>query len=170
MSAFICGNQHFNSIESKLFDLIKNDQDFYFPYSLRDKFPVLYDNKHNLDELILIELGAVIDTLRNLNVVTVTLKYAAHYEGKLDAEIKEQKAILFEDKKNYTNLTKRGLYNALRCLSYQIETEHLDELGGMEEDERKAMFFLNEMVNALAHHILINLPSAESDNTWEVEG
>jgi hypothetical protein len=168
MSAFICGNQHFNSIQDKLFSLIRWEDDFHFPYLLRDKFPKLYASKHYLDEGVNEELSQVMDTLRNLNVVTVTLKYAAHYEGKLDAEIKEQKAILFEDKKTLTTLTVKGLYNALRCLSYQIETEHLDELGGMEEEERKAMLFLHTMEDTLAHYLVNNIPNESYDNTWEV--
>ena len=169
MSAYICGNQHFNSIEGRLFDLIHWDNEFYFPYSLRDKFPKMNSRRHHSIEAVQEELGAVMDILRNLNVVTVTLKYASHYEGKVNQEIKEQKEILFADKKERQPLSKRGLYNALRCLSYQIEEEHLDELGGMDEMEKQAMFFLSEIMNCLAHHILINLPSDENENQWEVK-
>jgi hypothetical protein len=61
-----------------------------------------------------------------------------------------------------------GLYNALRCLNYQIELEHLEELTNKDESTQKPYQFLNIMIDFLAHLIVSELPD-DKTNTWSIE-
>ena len=168
MSSFICSAKHFNSIENKISDLILFNSNFSFPYSLKNEFDKMYNSRNYGQIGVKEELSGVMDSLRSLNATCVTLQYKSHYQGRVDTEIKKEKETLFNDKKTTKSLTTIGLYNALRCLSYQIETEHLEELGGMGEDENKAMLFLEAMINSVAHFALSCLPQNDSDNAWSL--
>ena len=168
MSSFICSAKHFNSVEDKLRNLIRFDNDFYFPYSLRGEYPKLYSQRDYLEEDVYQEITEVMDQLRELNAVCVTLQYKHHYEGKVDQEIQEQKSHLLDNKEGHKSLSLMGLYNALRCTSYQIEPEHLEELGGMEDNKRKALLFLETMIDSVAHHIIAKMPKDEADQSWDI--
>jgi len=168
MSSYICTPKHFNSIEQKIADLINYNSDFYFPYKLRREYPVLY-SRTSLPSAKEEEISKIIDCLRELNAVCVTLQYKDHYKGKLDKEISDQKQILFEGKKEgYKNLTLTGLYNALRCLNYQIESEHLKDLFGLNTEQENALLFIETMTNELAHMIIRELPEDKS-NRWSID-
>jgi hypothetical protein len=167
MSSFICGAKHFNSIEKGLSELINLDGSFYIPYELKKDFPVLYHNTLNSKETVNKEIKRVVDELRTLNVLCVCLQYKSHYEGVLDDEIKTQTEIVFSDKTS-KYLTPHGLYNALCCVNYQIEIEHLKEISGLTPSMEKSMFFLKTMINALAHYLVSKMPESKSNN-WEVD-
>lgn len=170
MSSFICSPKHFNSVEWNLRNLlIYNTRDFYFPYELKAKYPILY-NRSGSVEMQENELQAVMDNLRELNAVCVTLQYKDHYIGSLDKEIQTQKDNLLNNRKAIKPavLNTRGLYNALKCINYQIEIEHLKDLFGLNDAQRDAMSFLKEMINALAHHIVSQLPE-EKGNNWSID-
>jgi hypothetical protein len=157
MSSFICSPLHFNSIEKSIESLLKK-RDFNL-YRLKDRFPnMCYRSGNELKELEII-----MDNLRVINAVCVSLQYKSHYEGVLDQEIREQTAILIDGKKSgFKNLDNLGLYQALRCLNYQIEIEHLKDLAGLTTDQENAMFFLKEFSDILAHHIVSKMPQLEN--------
>lgn len=136
--------------------------DFYFPYSFKEIFRVLYDKKHFTQDAVDNTIKSIIDSLRRLNVLCVTLQYKHHYKGYLDKEIEEQTSLLLEDKNGGESLTKIQLLKALQCLFYQIETEHLKELRSLTEKETNALFFVRTMINELALDIVNSLP--EYDN------
>lgn len=168
MSSFICNPSHFNSIEEKLINLITFKNDFYLPYSLRNVLPKCKDRLYSSLTEMENEIKSVMDELRKLNVVCVSLQYKDHYQGVLDREIEEQTSLLMSDKTTKKDLSVHGLYNALRCLDYQIETEHLIDIFGMNEGQNNAMLFLNEIINELAAYIISNLPE-DNTNTWSIE-
>lgn len=166
MSSFICSPKHFNSIEASVKNLAYGSQ-FYFPYSFKTKFNALYEKRKatfdNMDACI----TNVVDELRRLNVLCVSLQYKSHYEGRLDKEIEEQTEILMHFKKEYKILNKYELLAAMKCVNYQIETEHLKELRSLTESEEDALFFLKTMVNELAMDIVTNLPEYEKAG-WSI--
>lgn len=167
MSSFIPSAKHFNSIERTVIFLTQNSN-FYFPYSFKDKFPKIYNGRHFSQDLIDKEVISIIDTLRELTPLCVTLQYRHHYEGKLDKEIIEQTEILKHDKKGGEPLTKIGLFKALQCLSYQIETDHLKQLRNLTTEEENALFFIDELKNTLAVDIVSSLPDYEAQK-WEID-
>ena len=166
MSSFICSPKHFNSIEKKLYFLM-HDRDFYFPYELKEKFRILADHSKESEEAIEMQISDLVDTLRELNAVCVSLQYSSHYDN-INEEIATQTEILKKNKAEFKHLTNLGLYNALRCLNYQIEIEHLEENLGVSERQKDAMFFLDRMIDALARHIVNQMPE-DKTNRWEVE-
>jgi hypothetical protein len=169
MSSFICSAKHFNSVQQKLYSVIAHRNDFYLPYSLRDKFPALHmPNKHTW-EAIEEELNNIMDNLRKINAICVTLQYAHHYPGAVDTEIMQETKQLMESKKdNSQAITDLGLYNALRCISYQIEIHHLEELEGMTDDYRNAMEFLEKIIDSMAHYLVSHITKSDSDNSWSI--
>lgn len=165
MSSFICSAKHFNSIEKKLHELIYDNR-FYVPYSLREITPQFYDRRKTSVKSAEKELSAIVDTLRELNVLCVSLQYKHHYEGTLDAQIQTELSEV-KSKTETKYLTIHGLYNALSCLNYQIEIGHLKELRELTNGEENALTFLRELKIALASDIVSKLPDDKS-NTWEV--
>ena len=164
MSSYICDSKHFNSIEKNLIDLIEKD-DFYIPYVLKDVLPNWYNKRKSTVEAIIEELKPLINAIRELNVICVSLQYKDHYKGVLDNEITTQ----LENNTKKTeikNLTLHGLYNALRCTKYQIELEHLKELRELTDIEEKSMLFLKEIIISIGKDIISKLPD-DKTNTWE---
>mgnify|MGYP006318585901 CR=1 FL=1 len=167
MSSYICTPKHFNSIEASIKNLAYGSQ-FYFPYSFKTKFNALYEKRKatfdNMDACV----ENVVDELRRLNALCVSLQYKHHYVGKLDKEIEEQTNILLNFKTEKKILNKYELLAAMRCVNYQIETEHLKELRNLTESEEDALFFLKTMINELAMDIVTNLPEYEKAG-WSID-
>ena len=137
-------------------------------YSLKNLYPILYDIRNNLHETTEKQITEIVNELRKLNVICVSLQYKHHFEGKLNEEIKEQEEIAFDRSEGYKELSLHGLYNALNCLSYQIELEHLEELTGKKEKEQKAYRFLQIMIDFLAHYLVRKLPE-DKTNRWSID-
>ncbi|GAC1661487.1 MAG: hypothetical protein NVS9B7_29480 [Flavisolibacter sp.] len=112
------------------------------------------------------ELTNVIETLRELNVLCVTLQYKNHYIGTLDNEMEEQLTIV-KDRTEKKTLSLHGLYNALKCVNYQIEIEHLKEIRELSTREENAILFLDIMMRAISEQIVENLPE-DKTHVWEV--
>lgn len=158
MSSFICSPKHYNSIERKLiYELVdRGNKELEIPYEIRKSMPVFTPT----------DISKIVDTIRELNVLCVSLQYKHHYEGVLDNEIETQKLIL-TDRRECADLTIHGLYNAMRCAIYQIEIRHLKELRETTEQENKAMIFFDEMINKIAHHLVRKMPEDKS-NCWSL--
>lgn len=151
MSSFICSPRHFNSVEHTLLNM-KNDNTY--NYMMRE-----YDTEY---------ISSVVDNLRYINVVCVTLQYKAHYKGKLDNEIQKQLDYLFNNKNGGEFLSIKQLLQCLRCINYQIEIEHLTELRELTESEQNAIEFLSIFSNKLAMYI-INDTDILRDTKWSLD-
>lgn len=160
MSSFICSAKMFNCVAITLQDLTSS-QYFYFPYSLKDAYPALISKGHNSSKHINKVVNDLVDTLRTINVLCVSMQYAHHYPGTLDAEIKAELEAVF-NRSEGKQLSKVALLSQLNCLDYQIEINHLTELRELNIAESNAMLFLKEFTNALAMHIVTN--TAEYQN------
>ena len=166
MSSFICSAKHFNSIENKL-HLLAASSSFYVPYSLKEITPKFYDRKKYLIEDIETEISEIIDTLRELNVLCVSLQYKHNFEGTLDNEIKEE-LTLVKTKTDIKGLTRHGLFNALRCVDYQIESEHLNDLRSLTQNEENALAFVKGLYISIALDLVRELPDDKS-NKWSID-
>lgn len=164
MSSFICDPKHFNSIE-KTVQYLALGSEFHFPYALKNIYPELYNKSTGVD-IQADKVSEIVDTLRSLNVLCVSLQYKHNFTGVLDAEIAEQMEIV-QDKPEGVQLSTIGLYKAIQCVNYQIETEHLKELRELTEDEQNAMIFLKAMDNHLAYLIVMALPEYDTAK-WEI--
>lgn len=165
MSSIICTPKHFYSIERALQEMILS-KGLNIPYSLREICPKSYQLNPKDIKAITSEISTLIDTLSELNVICVNLQYRHKFKGKLNSQI--QAEILHVKQRNcFKHLSKLGLYNALGCLSYQIEIEHLLELRPLEEREVKAMEFLKEITIALGQRIITELPE-DTTNKWDI--
>ncbi len=166
MSSYICSAKHFNSIEENLIDNFQFDQDFKYMYDLKELCPELYQVSQHSERTIKEKVRELVDGIRRLNVICVSLQYAHHYENVND-EIEEQTKIAFDRSTDTKKLTLLGLYNALRCTYYQIELEHLEKLSENDEKENISYRFLSTMIDFLAHLIVRKLPD-DKTNTWEI--
>jgi hypothetical protein len=170
MSSFICSPKHFNSIEWNVREMLNTKNDFDLPYDAQKVFTGIYKSswkKHEPQQVNEI-VKNLINDLRKINVLCVTLQYKEHYAGKVDQEIETQTEILTgvgrEEKP--VILTPLGLYNSLNCVKYQIEIEHLTELRELNANEERAMYFLKVLIDELAKYIVSKLP--EDKNTWSI--
>lgn len=161
MSSYINSPKHFNSIEHK-FHLLANSNEFSFPYSVSSILPNCYNKNETLIETMERELTDVIDTLRELNVLCVTLQYKDACAVELQAELKFVKT-----KTKIKDLTLHGLYNALCCLDYQIELSHLEQTRKLTVKEQSAVQFLKEMRISIAIKLVRSLPE-DKTNTWSI--
>lgn len=166
MSSFINSAKHFNSIEQKLKRLLRRD--FRGWHSLKDVTPGIYTHWTNgvFTESDEQEITEIINTLRDLSVLCVSLQYKHHYEGSLDAEIATQKKAVRVGT-DTALLSLHGLYNALNCVMYQIEIEHLQELRELTKEESKALEFVEKITSAIAMQIVDELPD-DSTCTWSM--
>jgi hypothetical protein len=161
MSSHICSSRHFNSIEAAALRVIREER--YNTYDL--KAVGLY--KYDLTPKDTINvLTGLISSLRDINVLCVSLQHKKHFEGKLDFVIEAGLVDVRHDKKMVT-LSDLGLLNALKCLDYQIELEHLTELRPLNQEETKALEFLSLFTNSLAVYICSKLPE-DKTNKWSI--
>ena len=167
MSSFINTPEHFNSIERKLHFMAMTNN-FYVPYSLKTISPKFYDRQHYNTDDVLQEISEFMDTMRELNVICVTLQYRDHYQGILDKEIKEQTEIIKTKNTSTAELTEIGLYKAIQCMTYQIETKHLKELRQLTVQEENAIIFFEEIKHALAVDIISELPEYNNAK-WSID-
>ena len=166
MSSFICSAKHYNSIEYKLHNHVYKD-DFYIPYGLRDICPLWYTKRNSFYEAIFKEISNHIDTIRELNAVCVSLQYAHLSYEDLDEEVATQ-ITKVKEITSVKTLSLLGLYNALCCADYQIETEHLEGLRELTPEEINAMTFLHTMKQAVAFYILYKMEN-DKTNTWSID-
>lgn len=166
MSSYINSAKHFNSIEQKLHGLL--NRDFRGWHTLKDIAPNIYKHWTNncLGESDEKEITAIIDTLREIQVLCVTLQYKHHYEGKVDAQM-EAERVSVKTKTETVNLSLHGLYNALECVSYQIEIQHLKELRELTIEEENALKFVELITGAIAIQLVYELPD-DKTCTWSL--
>lgn len=165
MSSFICGPSHFNKIEAGLKEYLLKD-DYACGYQIGQLFPALYGREtlHSDKERLIRDIT---DELRKLNVLCVSLQYKSHYVGTLDKEIEDQTFTLLKGRRAVSPPNQYQLFKALNCLNYQIETEHLEEIRSLDDQEKLAMAFLKEVKYKLAYDIATDTPEYESAE-WEI--
>lgn len=158
MSSFICSPKHYNSIGRKLLTLL-NDSEFN-SYGLKKFGLYRYDvNQYELKT----NISTFLSGLRELNVIAVMYQYAHQYNGNFDTEITKELAII-KQPTTTKDLTNLGLYNALCCVSYQIEIERI-------KDKREDLIiyyqFLQDLINAVSRHIC-NYLEVDKSNRWSI--
>jgi len=162
MSSFVCNAEHFNSIELAVEKLIKNT-DFH-TYDLKQFNLYRYDIA---TETIKDTVNKLILSLRLLNVTCVGLQYKENCSEKDFNLFREEQIKEVIKPTKLLVLTPLGLLNALNCLDYQIELEHLTDIRVLTEEEQKAILFLTTFRNILALHICQNLPE-DKTNKWSI--
>lgn len=150
MSSYICDALHFNSCEQGLISLIGRH---YWPHEVKQLYPEFLEDSHK-DQAR--RIAAIFDAIRELSARCVTLQYRHHFDDS-DAEIRGQIEIL-KAKKRFKPLDVTGIYKALICLNYQIETHHLEALRPLTTAESQALTFLRVMIHDLAHEIATGTP------------
>lgn len=165
MSSFICSAKHFNSVENAVVDHCIDNANFWMPYNIQKRIPGL--DHHATREQKRETVHAIFTTLRELQVLCVSLQYKHHYDGTLDEEIKQQMTAV-KQKTGVVSLTRIGLYKAIGGILYQIETEHLEELRELTQSEKDALFFARTLENGLAKDIVSDLSEYETAK-WEIE-
>ena len=167
MSSFLLSAKHFNSTKEALQGL-QYDDSFFIPFEMKCCAPIFYDKRNYLEEAINEEIENHINTLAELSAVCVNLQYKHQFEeGALDSSIEMQTKDVLK-KTSTVQLSKHGLYNALKCIEYQIETEHLEELRALTREEVMSLDYLRKMINALANSIVMNMPKDQT-NSWSID-
>lgn len=163
MSSFICNPKHFNTVEYTIQQMFMGAKKSEYSYTF-SKYIKTQSGVDNVCE----NITRFIDTLKELQVLCVTLQYKHHYEGVLDAEISSQRQCLTMEKRHNGSLRPHALIKALKCINYQIETEHLSELRDLTEDEKTAMKMLDNLTKDLCYYIVSN-EDAYENSEWEIQ-
>lgn len=147
MSSFICSAKHFNSTEKSTYELMINPN-----------FNEYWFRKYckNIDDLNLVEqtIKDIFSKIKYLNVFSWCTQYE-QFENEVALWSHVNK------KTDVFKLDRKGLYNALSCISYQIEEDRIK----INKSEKKSLEFLNDMRNAIARHLIKDIPA---NNEWEV--
>ncbi len=103
--------------------------------------------------------SGIMDCLRELNVKSVYKQYGGDPLA-MDMEIKD----LLRNKNKSKPLSLHGLYNAIRCLRYQIEEEDMT----LSNIEKQSLSFLDQLAYIIANKIIMDLPD-DKTNVWSIE-
>ena len=161
MSSFICSAKHFNSIEKALNNYFSGSKSSEYSYSFYK-----YLGGNATGDQIREKIKNFIDTLRELNVMCVSLQYKHHSEGTLDTEISEQRERVYSDN-SYKTIDIYGLIKALACVNYQLETENLIEFRPLTESETTALKYLDDLKYDLCYYLVNTSPQYDKGD-WEI--
>lgn len=163
MSSYILPPVHFNSVETSIKNLLTDPEFMIVSYPL----PKLNYSKNTLQQRTK-TITQTFNQIRKLSAICVCLQYRHHYpHGTLNSAIETETKMLIDNQKTAKPLSNCGLYNAIICIDYQIEIQHLEELRPLSQAEREAYDLLHELITAIAH--LIAKIQAKSDPVqWEI--
>ena len=157
MSSFLHSCTHFNSVEKALINLILDQNMYHLPYKLKTLLP---DSSDRLKEKGKLELIDLMNTIRNISVLTTNLQYKEHSENEYN--------MLMLDTKTSVNIDLVTLLKALESINYQIEIEHLTALRPLSKKEEATMFILSELINSIALHIIGNSDEYNKSKGWSL--
>ncbi|WKZ67156.1 MAG: hypothetical protein QY325_04320 [Flavobacteriales bacterium] len=141
MSSYVCPPTHFAAIRSTLRAMLN-------PGTERDRralWPLVLELENSLGKTPFSSASDLVNEWHELNMDSVAIQYRQNRD-KL-AELAEVE----QAHKRGEVLDLGSLYNALRCLLYQIEVETIEELRPLKPRERKAMELLERTRNAVAY-------------------
>jgi hypothetical protein len=114
-------------------------------------------------------VARVMDEMRRLNVLSVSLQHMDLYEdGTLDDRIKSETHYLLTNKLSNQELSAVGLYKALDCILMQIELDPIESIRPISIEEREALTFLIKFKKELTVLIIETIPGFD-DLPWEIE-
>lgn len=159
MSSYIVSAKHFASLKHYTPIMLKHTH--FNSYNLK-RFG--YDDD-NLTELELKEvLTDLFSKLEEANVLCNAYQYQESL-GIMDTLIQAELKHLRKLNLPIKNLSALGYYNALKCLHYQIEIEHIE---GIRDDLIFFYYeFLETLINCTAQFVCSLLPD-DSTNKWEI--
>ena len=135
---------HFNSLERKVLELHKFNPNFKIPFI--SKMNTFKMNQQNL--------FLAFKDLKELNVLCQFFIHRTLFEGELDFYIKTYKEMLFEDSISSKELSNWVLYNTLLTLKKLLDTSSYEEVFKLSQNQKNALYFLEELINNTAHYLL----------------
>ncbi len=166
MSSMLLNPIHFNSAEKKLVRWLNTDENFRIPFELKVDYPELYGLDRYDFEARKMMIANIFKNLKRLSNLCWHLQYKSHYVGTLNEEVQSSQ-VQFDTVKDAIKINRYGLLKALRCINYQIELSHLIEVRQLDDDERKAMKFLEVMINEIALAIVMESEKYQ-EAQWEI--
>lgn len=158
--------RHFNSVEKALSNLIINNK-----LQLGHQIQVLYkglENKEQPDNILKLKtISSVMDEIRKLSTLCVTLEYKQNYEKTFVIKAKDAISRLMDDKKSSRKLSDVALYCAVRCIRTQIDISQLKQIRSLSKEEEDAYRFLKFLEKDLAEYLIKQLPGYR--NQWEIK-
>jgi hypothetical protein len=113
-------------------------------------------------------IGRIMDEMRKLNVLSVSLQHIEHLEGILDDRITSETHYLMTNKLSDRELSAVGLYKAIDCILMQIELDPIESIRPVSLEEREALTFLIKFKRELTVLIIETIPGFD-DLPWEIE-
>jgi hypothetical protein len=157
MSSQICSGKHFATLRQRTKQYVRLGR---FCNTELSRYGITGELRNQeADDAVIDDL---FDNLQRANVLTFKYKYDLG-EPNFDENVKAEIEYLKQNNKNiHTMITPLGYYNGLRCLSYQLEMEHIE---GIFDDLFYYDDFLQVLINATANWICLHLPDDET-NKW----
>ena len=162
MSSIALPSLHFNSVEIGIYKAFFVDSKIGFdPYRYTELNRLRLKDPQEV-------IGALMDEVRNLSALCISLQYKHHYQGRLDKEIEHSQRELLNNKAAIRSISLIGLYKALQSIDYQIELEHLTGLRGLTDMEEVALSWIKKVSEDISERIIKELPEYESSE-WVIE-
>ncbi len=144
MSVSVCSDRHYNSVELALQSLVLQNSEA-LPY----RFRKTYRMEH--------QVTALVDTLRDLNLIVYAVRY--HKQGEVYAPTARSWS------EGSVKLNLPGLFQALDCVLYQLELEHLEGIRELTEAERDAFTWAGHIRTGIAVHLTRTM-AEEQKTAW----
>jgi hypothetical protein len=162
MSSIALPPLHFNSVEIGIYKAFFVDSKIGFsPYRYTELNTLKLKDPQEVIE-------ALMDEVRLLSALCISLQYKHHYPGTLDKEIETHQKKLLNSKDINRSLSLVGLYKAIQSIDYQIELQHLKDLRGLTDMEEVALSWIKKVEEDISEIIITKLPEYESSD-WIIE-
>jgi hypothetical protein len=109
----------------------------------------------------------LMDNMRKLTVLSVSLQHADELQGILDRTIKEETEYLMMNKLSSEKISAVGFYKAIDCILMQIELDPIADIRDILDEERECLTFLIRFKRVLTDLIIETIPGYD-EIPWEI--
>lgn len=153
MSAFICSDNHFNSIRKTLKSYALGNLTSEYVYPI-----IRACREYGADPEAMID--TLIETMYSLNCETYGAKYSEDVSEMVAVGLSKYGGQLLE--------TPWQLLKALKCLDYQIEIDGLEQYRKLIEPETNSLKLVTQLIGSIQDSIIRQLPEYKAAK-WEIE-
>lgn len=150
MSCFVCSAKHYNSVKKAVVSAMRDT-------CIYSSMNAVYSLPFKKEDLIN-RIDEIFSDIIYLNVESYCLKYGVE-------DIEKTFESCF-DKTPIKKIDLHGLYNALNCITYQIELDYITETRTLLHEEALALKFINDLKSEIAQEVIRVLP--ENETAWEI--
>ncbi len=141
------------------------------PYHFNSVELAIIDSMHLVKKIepeVTVEwIRKLMDNMRKLTVLSVSLQHADELQGILDKTIKEETEYLMMNKLSSKKISAVEFYKAIDCILMQIELDPITDIRELFDEERECLTFLFKFKEVLTDLIIETIPGYD-EIPWEI--